>query len=286
MVKSPKRYTSEALAKAVRDSFSLSQVMERMGIDRGGGSQYRTVRQAIKGLNLDTSHFIRGNQATIPRRYTDNQLAGAVQDSSSIAQVLVRIGLVPRGGNYRHVRRIIQALQLDTSHFNHPLGGEESIGPRRSYRNYSDEEFSAAVRESQSIVGVLRKIGLRPTGGNYQSVHQNIARLNLSADHFTGQLWSKGRVISHVRPVEDYLTNKAPISSHNLRLRLLAEGVFEHKCSGCDNTEWLGRAIPLELEHKDGNHRNNLLENLCLLCPNCHALTPTYRNKRRVIATI
>ena len=50
-------------------------------------------------------------------------------------------------------------------------------------------------------------------------------------------------------------------------------------CSRCNLTEWLGQLIPLELEHIDGDNSNNSLENLCLLCPNCHALTPTYRGK-------
>jgi len=47
--------------------------------------------------------------------------------------------------------------------------------------------------------------------------------------------------------------------------------------------EWLGQPIPLELEHANGDRTDNRLEKLSLLCPNCHALTPTYRgrNKRR-----
>jgi predicted HNH restriction endonuclease len=49
----------------------------------------------------------------------------------------------------------------------------------------------------------------------------------------------------------------------------------------CNNTEWNGQPIPLELEHKNGNNQDNSLNNLCLLCPNCHAQTSTYRGKNK-----
>lgn len=47
----------------------------------------------------------------------------------------------------------------------------------------------------------------------------------------------------------------------------------------CGNTEWLDKHIPLELHHINGNHKDNRLSNLQLLCPNCHALTDNYRGK-------
>jgi hypothetical protein len=53
----------------------------------------------------------------------------------------------------------------------------------------------------------------------------------------------------------------------------------EHRCEICGSAEWMGKSIPLELDHKDGDAANNSLDNLRLICPNCHAQTQTYKNR-------
>jgi predicted nucleic acid-binding Zn ribbon protein len=62
--------------------------------------------------------------------------------------------------------------------------------------------------------------------------------------------------------------------------RYLAE-TFGHKCSRCGISSWCDEDIVLELEHKDGNSSNNQKDNVCLLCPNCHSQTETYKGKNR-----
>lgn len=54
-----------------------------------------------------------------------------------------------------------------------------------------------------------------------------------------------------------------------------------HKCENCKHSEWMGCVIPLELDHINGDHSNSSRDNLRLLCPTCHALTPTYKNKNK-----
>jgi 5-methylcytosine-specific restriction endonuclease McrA len=52
-----------------------------------------------------------------------------------------------------------------------------------------------------------------------------------------------------------------------------------HQCSICQETEWLGLKIPIVLDPIDGDHTNNKLSNLRLVCPNCDAQLPTYKSK-------
>jgi len=75
--------------------------------------------------------------------------------------------------------------------------------------------------------------------------------------------------------------NHRPIQTFKLKHRLIREGILEPKCYRCGLTTWQGLPIPLELEHKNGNPHDNSLDNLTLLCPNCHALTATYRGKNK-----
>lgn len=146
-------------------------------------------------------------------------------------------------------------------------------------RKYTDEQFIEAVKSSTSVRQVLSKLGLKEAGGNYAITKQRIKKLGLDISHFTGPAWNKGKKIGPKRPLEDYTSNKHPIISHRLKIRLLKEQVFLHQCSVCNLTEWLNKPIPLELDHINGNHEDNSIENLRLLCPNCHAQTDNYRGK-------
>lgn len=68
-----------------------------------------------------------------------------------------------------------------------------------------------------------------------------------------------------------------PLSGNILNKKMLE--IKEHKCECCGNTEWLGQPIHLQVHHIDGDRTNNTLENLQLLCLNCHSYTPNYGSK-------
>lgn len=83
---------------------------------------------------------------------------------------------------------------------------------------------------------------------------------------------------SDYMPYMEYIVN-GKVQTNKLRKKLLIEGLKKEVCECCGNSIWNGKKIPLEVHHIDGNKTNNNLDNLLLLCPNCHALTETYRGK-------
>lgn len=145
--------------------------------------------------------------------------------------------------------------------------------------NISIEEFTQICKESESVREVAQELGYAPNGGGTaKRIKELISKYGINISHFNGQGHTKN-VGKYKTPIEDYLTNKVKITSHKLRLRLLQEGYFEHKCSCCGLTKWLDNPIPLELHHKNGDKDDNQLNNLELRCPNCHYFTDTYKTK-------
>ena len=127
------------------------------------------------------------------------------------------------------------------------------------------------------------QLGLQPSGGNYSCVKRYVAELKLDTSHWTGQSWNKGKLFGPRRPIEEYLVENSNIQSHKLKNKLLRAGLKQPKCECCGITEWNGKSAPLELDHINGVNTDNQIENLRILCPNCHAQTDTYRgrNKRK-----
>ena len=79
-------------------------------------------------------------------------------------------------------------------------------------------------------------------------------------------------------PTDEILEGKHPYYQTNkLRVRLIKEGIKDEKCEICGVTDWLGERLAFELDHIDGNSNNHLLDNIRILCPNCHSQTETYR---------
>lgn len=151
---------------------------------------------------------------------------------------------------------------------------------RNGYKNkYTVDDVIVAVKSCCCLREVLDRLGVVPAGGNYTRLKKIIKNNNIDISHFRRPGWSKGIVLGPKVPIETYLFNGSNISSFKLKKKLLNAGLFEHKCYSCGLTEWLGKPIPLELEHIDGVRDNNTLSNLTLLCPNCHAQTDTYRGK-------
>ncbi len=149
-------------------------------------------------------------------------------------------------------------------------------------KKWTAEQLIEAVEQSTSIREVIFTLGLIPAGGNYEQVKKYIREAKLDISHFTGKGWRVGLRIPTVPaiPLAHILTEESYFQSHKLKKRLFAEGLKSQKCEFCG---WAKKAedgrIPLELDHINGNRHDNRLENLRILCPNCHSLQPTHRGR-------
>jgi DNA-binding transcriptional ArsR family regulator len=87
---------------------------------------------------------------------------------------------------------------------------------------------------------------------------------------------SRGELVSRPRamPIDTLLTGTR--CRTHIKQRLLGAGLLFERCEQCGITDWRGRRLALELHHRNGNGRDNRLENLTLLCPNCHSQTDSW----------
>lgn len=144
-------------------------------------------------------------------------------------------------------------------------------------RSFSDEELKNAVKKSGCLAEVCDMLKLYKCGSTYNVLNRNIVRLNLTTSHWI----SYCRKNSRKWQLEDILVKNSPYlgTNHALKKRLLNEKQLEYKCSICGIEEWNGKELSLQLDHINGDRYDNRIENLRLLCPNCHSQTPTYGAK-------
>jgi hypothetical protein len=140
----------------------------------------------------------------------------------------------------------------------------------RKYTKWQKEHLESIVKTSVTYAECLEKMSLVKAGGNYSNLQRNIDKYNIDTSHMLGQAHNKGKELKSF----DNLNKPSSIKN-----RLIKE--IGHQCQKCNNTTWNNLPITLELEHIDGDNRNNIRENLTLLCPNCHSQTSTWRNRKR-----
>jgi hypothetical protein len=155
-------------------------------------------------------------------------------------------------------------------------------------RKYTQEEFIQAWLTSKTIGEVAKKLGRNHSGGGYVVLRAAAQQLDLPTDHMIEYGLNTGPRYNHIKfiPLSEILVENSTYTCiARLKIRLLREGLLVAKCygEGCGLTEWRGKPISLQLDHINGNNFDHRIENLRLLCPNCHSQTDTFagKNKRK-----
>lgn len=158
---------------------------------------------------------------------------------------------------------------------------------KHKYTKYTKEIIEAATNKSGSYTESLEKLGLKITGGNYTNLKRNIVKFNVDVSHMSKETYRKRKV--YKTPASQYLTENStystglPVNGDRLKKKLFKEGIKEKRCEVCNLTEWNGKDISLELHHINGIRVDNRLENIQILCPNCHSQTNNYGIRNRSV---
>ncbi|MFJ7296888.1 HNH endonuclease signature motif containing protein [Streptomyces collinus] len=202
--------------------------------------------------------------------YTRERLEEAARGAGSLSEALERLGVDPRSSTRRYVSERMRKLGVDVSHF-------EREGVR-----WTRHVLERAVAESTNMCEVLRHLGLEVVGGHHTHISRRIKAYGIDTSHFKvptrrGKPWRPRTPEAFL--VEQPADRARRVPSDRLKWAMASSGVAE-RCALCGTEAvWQGRPLPLEVDHVDGDWRNNRIENLRLLCPNCHSTTDSYRGR-------
>jgi leucyl aminopeptidase len=145
---------------------------------------------------------------------------------------------------------------------------------------YNKEDLELAVKMSNTYVDVFRYLKLCTS--NYKFLKQKILEYDIDVSHFNQSNSRKGKT---KRTLNELLVKDGPpVYMSGLKQKLYEQKLKQPICEICSQGEnWKGKKMSLILDHIDGDHYNNELNNLRIVCPNCNATLDTHcgKNKKR-----
>ncbi len=152
----------------------------------------------------------------------------------------------------------------------------------------SREELVRRLDAADSMAEVVRGFGLCYQGSNHKTLKNRMNCEGIDLQHYKRK-WSEVNkaqarelVKSKSRPLQYYLVEGRLLGNRTrLKSRIIGEGLLKNICNVCGVTEWMGKPLTLDLHHINGVSTDNRIENLSLLCPNCHRQTENFGRKNR-----
>lgn len=147
----------------------------------------------------------------------------------------------------------------------------------------SKEQAMEICAKVTNIADFCRAVGWQPRGDNYKIFHKYVEQYGLDTSHFTGCRTNIGNRLNARNKLTDeefFVRDTKNVKSSVIIKRLIDGNYKTLKCDCCGLTDWLNKPITLQLHHINGDHFDNRLENLQLLCPNCHSQTDSYSGKK------
>ena len=146
--------------------------------------------------------------------------------------------------------------------------------------NLKRQLLENAVSKNLCIAGVVRDLGYSPQRTAYTTIRKEIARMGISTSHWLSLGTPKQNNFKATpKPLSELLQKGT--RPNFLKEKLIKAKLLDYKCNKCGLTDWMESPITLQLDHINGDNTDNRLENLRLLCPNCHTQTPTWGAKGR-----
>jgi predicted RNA-binding Zn-ribbon protein involved in translation (DUF1610 family) len=267
-----RKYPDAAIAAAAASSSSLREVALKLGATPATGTLSH-IRRRISEAGIDVSHFpgLKKPEPDLP--FTPEELSAAAASATSIRGAARILGVPDDSRSRATLQRMMCDQGVDTGHF--------------TYRRVAVPEGALrdAVKRSSSYADVMRRLDLDVNDTNHRRVRRAVARLGVDTSHFRRRSWARPERPAPEPAAPRVLIELPPHAGRTNRTQLhraLTEIGVPYACEGCGNTgEWRGQTITLQIDHVNGDWRDNRRENLRYLCPNCHALTETWCRQKK-----
>ncbi|MEE1937900.1 HNH endonuclease [Streptomyces sp. TRM 70361] len=167
-------YTREQLTDAVARSSTWVELMRTLGLKASGGRR-RALQRLVAEYAIDTGHFKRQSSG---QKYTDAVLAEAVASSTTLREVVTKLGVAPATGTLSHIRRRIAAAGIDTSHL-------PALNRSRVELPLTPGEVREAAGSATSIRSLARSLGVPDDGRSRAALRRMLAELDVDVSHFS-----------------------------------------------------------------------------------------------------